>query len=459
MDVEVYYAGQRSGTIPYMSVPAFRLFCKQNGFQLRWDAEQKRIELDSGLKGRVCVLAVGKAGKDASYECEILNRVQAFLSEYGAEVVIGEPAKILKKDVAIRFSVKEIRASFSPKLIVFRSENESRRTLVDCLHHELKQTGINCVVKLLREARSASSGIAVQFQLPQGTDEQQRKAYAECIAFFLASGILHYFLTGLRISPLSYLSRHLLKAFGGRAAAEEADSADAAKNAGEETDAYSAAGVNEQQEAAPTEPLETEAALGAQTIDVQPDPDTAEARTDEAEPQVTVQEAVPLAETFRQAEARRLEAEVFFDYTVLRSDVENRPFLLIGNICVKNTGTEALYNPVVCLRADPPDSIKMGGQILPPNLVETLAVQSSAGIKGWRYLENDWFTQAKERGEYWMAPIHPVRIEPNTTEMFQNFQFSVTKPETGNTVTVEGYVFFQEQGLQFAANNRIALSL
>lgn len=58
-----------------------------------------------------------------------------------------------------------------------------------------------------------------------------------------------------------------------------------------------------------------------------------------------------------------------------------------------------------------------------------------------------------------MAPIHPVRIEPNTTEMFQNFQFSVTKPETGNTVTVEGYVFFQEQGLQFAANNRIALSL
>ncbi|MCG6199589.1 hypothetical protein H1215_20750, partial [Anoxybacillus sp. LAT_38] len=151
--VEVYYAGQRSGTMPYTSVPAFRLFCKQNGFQIRWDAEQKRIDLDSGLRGKVCVLTAGGAGKDASYEWEIVN---------------GEQAKILKKDVAIRFSVKEIRASVPPKLIVFRSENESRRTLIDCLHHELKQTGMTCVVKLQREARSASSGIAIQFQLPQG---------------------------------------------------------------------------------------------------------------------------------------------------------------------------------------------------------------------------------------------------------------------------------------------------
>lgn len=458
MDVEVYYAGQRSGTMPYTSVPAFRLFCKQNGFQIRWDAEQKRIDLDSGLRGKVCVLAAGGAGKDASYEWEIVNRVQAFLSDYGAEIVMGEPAKILKKDVAIRFSVKEIRASVPPKLIVFRSENESRRTLIDCLHHELKQTGMTCVVKLQREARSASSGIAIQFQLPQGTDAEQRKAYGESIAFYLSSGILHYFLTGLRISPLSYLSLHLLKAFGGGAAADDADSADVADSAAEETAAYSG-GTSEQQEAAPTEPAETEAALAAQTTEAQPDHDTAAAGTDEAEPEASLQGAGPLLETFRQAEASRLEAEVFFDYTVLRSDVENRPFLLIGNICVKNTGTEALYNPVVCLRADPADSIKMGGQILPPNLVETLGVQSSAGIKGWRYLEDDWFTQAKERGEYWMGPIHPVRIEPKATETFQNFQFSVVKPETGNTVTVEGYVFFQEQGLQFAANNRIALSL
>jgi hypothetical protein len=452
MDVEVYYGGQRSGTMPYTALPAFRLFCKQNGFQIKWDAKHKRIDLDSGLKGKRCVLTAGGAGKGTSYEWEIVNRVQKFLSDYGAEIVMGEQSKIPKNDVAIRFSVKETRASVTPKLILFRNENESRRTLIDCLHKELKHTGMACVEKLQREPRSSSTVIAIQFQLPQGTDAGLRKAYGEKIAFYLSSGILHYFQAGQRISPLSYLSPHLLKAFFGGVVADAADTPVAADKA-----AYSG-GAIEQHEAASTEPAENGVASSAQKTEAEPDHETAAIGTEEAEQEASPQAAGALPESSRQSEESRLEAEVFFDYTVLRSDVENRPFLLIGNICVKNTGTQALFNPVVCLRADPADSIKMGGQILPPNLVETLGVQSPAGIKGWRYLEDDWFTQAKERGEYWMCPIHPVRIEPKATESFQNFQISVGKPETGNTVTVEGYVFFQEQGLQCAANNRIALS-
>jgi len=100
----------------------------------------------------------------------------------------------------------------------------------------------------------------------------------------------------------------------------------------------------------------------------------------------------------------------------------------------------------------------MGGQILPPKLVETMAVQGMNGLKGWRYLEDDWFTQAMERGEYWIAPIAPVTIAPKATESFQNFQISFLKQDAGKAVIVEGVVVCNNQEVQFSANNRIAVS-
>jgi hypothetical protein len=168
--------------------------------------------------------------------------------------------------------------------------------------------------------------------------------------------------------------------------------------------------------------------------------------------------AVPQAVHASVQVEKRVEAEVFFDYTLIHSDSSERPFLLIGTLQVKNTGTEALSNPIVCLRVTPPDSIKMGGQILPPKLVETLAIQDSGGMKGWRYLDDDWFSQAQERGEYWIAPIQPVLIEPKSTEAFQNFQISFLKQPSGQAVMVEGVVLCNNQEVNFSSNNRIAIS-
>lgn len=436
MDVEVYYGGQRGGTMPYTVLPAFRLFCKQNGFQIKWDAKNKRIDLDSGLKGKICVLAPGGTAGETSYEGEILGKVHRFLSDFGIEVVLVEKKSDIPKDrdVAIRLSAKELRTAVKPKLELFQSEDEKRKSLINSLHAELKHTGITCVLKAQKEIRSVHSFLAIQLQLPKDTDASRRKAYGEKIAFYLASGILRYFQAAQQILPISYLPPHILKEFFGSVLTDQAGTLQL--------------GHKDEQEQEQEQVLELE----------QEHHQSEQTEPGNEDQEGPLEETALLDEEKQTPAEKRLEAEVFFDYTLFHSDVEHRPFLLMGNLYVKNTGTEDLINPIVCLRVSPVDSIKLGGQILPPNLVETMGVQSSSGIKGWRYLEDDWFSQAQERGEYWIAPIQPISISPKATEPFQNFQISIKKPETGNIVTVEGVVLFNDQEIHFPANNRIAIS-
>jgi hypothetical protein len=300
----------------------------------------------------------------------------------------------------------------------------------------LKHTGIACVLKTQKETRSVQSFLTMQLLLPKDTDASRRKVYGEKIAFYLASGILRYFQTAQQIYPISYLPMNVIKDFLGSTLLDRSRTYQLGHDEGEEQER---AQVEEQ-----TQTLEIH-----QSVQIEPE--------NEEQNDLT-EETVSLAEINQAPAEKRLEAEVFFDYTLFHSDLEHRPFLLMGNLYVKNTGTEDLINPIVCLRVSPIESIKLGGQILPPNLVETMGVQSSSGIKGWRYLDDDWFSQAQERGEYWIAPIQPILISPKATEPFQNFQISIKKPENGSTVTVEGVVLFNEQEVHFPANNRIAIS-
>lgn len=503
MDVEVYYSGQRGGTMPYAALPAFRLFCKQNGFQLKWDSKNKRIDLDSGLKGKVCVLFTGKSTTETSYEWDVLGRVQKFVSDYGMEVVLAQNNIALAKntDIAIRFSIKELRLLEKPRLVLFQAEDEKRRELIRCLQAELKQTGIPCHVKGGKEAKPTSAIVHLQLQIPKHTEIFKRKAYGEKIAFYLASGILGYLQEGMQIQPLAYLPPNLLRVFFGsvlantQIASEQTDlekqsvpplasgvedvreeyeqfielETEVAEEIAEEADSNEEADLHIDKEneldlgdeQAPEGEMEAkdDDAHSVESIQVVPVVEVVQEAVETAE---TVEQPIqleqPLQPVLVQPIETRIEAEVFFDYTLIHSDSEEKPYLLIGTLQVKNTGTEELYNPIVCLRVTPADSIKMGGQILPPKLVETMAVQGMNGLKGWRYLEDDWFTQAMERGEYWIAPIAPVSIAPKATESFQNFQISFLKQDAGKAVIVEGVVVCNNQEVQFSANNRIAVS-
>ncbi|ELK40401.1 hypothetical protein D478_19374 [Brevibacillus agri BAB-2500] len=501
MDVEVYYSGQRGGTMPYAALPAFRLFCKQNGFQLKWDPKQKRIDLDSGLKGKVCVLFTGSSATEAAYEWEVLGKVQRFVSDYGMEVVLTKNNLALAKntDIAIRFSMKELRLLEKPRLVLYPHENERQRELIRCMQAELKQTGIPCQQKVSKGSKQTSGIVHIQLQIPLHTEVHRRRTYGEKIAFYLASGILEYMQSGLRIQPLAYLPPNILKLFYSSVwTTEESRAADSTTLADAEAELLDEVELlldrpeaHEDERDGKEESEQQEAALLAvenegeeratQAVAGQADAGTVE-QAEAAQQAGAVEQAgaAQQAGTVQvlQAEATapipieattsdqpqepstepRTAAEVFFDYTLIHSDSAEKPYLLIGTLQVKNTGTEVLYNPIVCLRVTPADSIKMGGQILPPKLVETLAVQGSNGLKGWRYLDDDWFAQAMERGEYWIAPIQPVVIPPQSAESFQNFQVSFLKQESGKAIVVEGIVLCNDQSVHFSANNRIAVS-
>jgi hypothetical protein len=150
-------------------------------------------------------------------------------------------------------------------------------------------------------------------------------------------------------------------------------------------------------------------------------------------------------------------AEVFFDYTAILTDKDENEWLILGNLCIKNTGNKVLRNPQVLLRLTPSNALNLGGQILPPNVVDTLGVQSSEGSKGWMYLDEDWLKKGHEKGEYRIGPIQPLEILPEEMEM-HSLQISIIKSRVRGAVTVEGFVYFEEQGYQCIANNRIALS-
>ncbi|MGG4441551.1 hypothetical protein [Brevibacillus fortis] len=455
MDVEVYYSGQRGGTMPYAALPAFRLFCKQNGFQLNWDSTNKRVDLDSGLKGKVCVLFTGISSGATAYEWEVLGNVQKFLSDSGMEVVLSQNNSALAKntDVAIRFSLKEMRTLEKPRLIFFQSEDEKRQDLVKCLRTEMQQSGIPCHYKVLKNQKQPSI-VHIQLQLPLYTDVNNRKVYAEKIALHLASGVLEYFQNGLHIQPMAFLPPNILKLFYSTMLLT---SDKESKQVADEKPLAEEQSTIQESDQPTNEASDSNSELSSEA--------NSEADSEREELLILAEEELleqvvtihPVEEVPEHVDLRT-SAEVYFDYTLIHSESIEKPYLLIGTLQVKNTGNVELNNPIVCLRVSPVDSIKMGGQVLPPKLVETMAVQGTSGLKGWKYLEDDWFAQAMERGEYWIAPIQPVSIPPESTEAFQNFQISFMKQEAGKGIVVEGVVLCNDQTVHFSANNRIAVS-
>lgn len=153
--------------------------------------------------------------------------------------------------------------------------------------------------------------------------------------------------------------------------------------------------------------------------------------------------------------------EAIFDYQVIIPSEEDDQYLIIGNLYLKNSGNGILVNPHICLQVTPKEKVKLKGQIIPPNMVDTVGVQSNSfdSATGWRYKEDDWIQQAKEKGEYHIVPIQQMILPPGVTQIFQNFQISVPKCDSDETITVTASINCNDGKLKFPTNNRIILSL
>jgi len=385
----VFWDGQACGTIPFAMLPALRLFCEENGIAFRWETEPSRVDLRSGLAGNICVLIWGdhpSATADAQQlEREMLLQLQQFLVHAGIGVVFSSSASVAPlAQFAVQITARLDESTAEPHALLYTNERDRRRSLVDVLERELKQAD------LLTRVESRPSGAALSVTeiaccLPASMPPTARKQFAQTCVLAVASGLIRFFLQEARVSIWACLKPALMNWLTG----SSAPAPPAAKTAGERT-----------------------------------------ASTDG--------HAAPARQPGTWA------AEVFFDYTVIRSELEHQPLIVRGNLYIKNTGQAILTNPVICLRIDPPDNAQLSGQMLPAHMVETLGIQGADGVKGWRLLKPEELAQEKRPGEHWIAPVHPVHIAPHTVFPFQNFQLSVrtTGHGRGGYVTVEGAVFF-----------------
>jgi hypothetical protein len=409
MDIKVEVGDKGAGTIPYESLPAFTYLFRELGFDVQPDTENQKVQLCSALHGKRIVISSDYDVKYNTFRKHLLERkvleyIQTFLSACGAKVIImDEKKKSEKSDFHVYFSLFEIPVIKEPILELIHNSKSGNKKLLDIFHYECTRTGTK--FKSNEVVRSSNNPfINIQIMYPVITDEDFWGKLGERYAMSITIGILARFLES---SPLSVLSLIPIEIFSNMFVHSE--------NTGLHL-----------------------------------------------EPAMQKEKKLPEKRKFllkKPTITKRKEAEVFLDYHIFIEELEERNKIkLIGNLHIKNIGTEVLRNPVICLRSSPSESIKISGQILPPNVADTLGVMKNEETKGWKYMNDEWFEEM-EKGETWICPIQSKNINPRQTESLTNLQISVLQPEENSNIRVEAFVFFKEQDLEISSSNQISLLL
>jgi hypothetical protein len=408
MDVDIYQNGEKKGRIAYSSLLFYQLLCQQVGFRTRWDPRERKLHLDAGLQNRKVYLASDPEEKDLPY---IMEKTEVLLAGTGVDFLRlkGNASPSDQGDVFLYVALERIQSE-TLQVHILHTPGPRGQKWARAFGKEFRMGGFTVRVKRHPKQRSPLPVVELRCQLPEGKNREEE--VRERIAFILASALFRGLTGDHPLAALPYLSFESLYHF-------------LPYPTNNKTEEVPKAGMV--------------AAVGDADLAASQKPDALEES---------------------QLPAQTRQAEVYFDYQLIIPESEESPYLVLGNMLIKNTGSEDLLNPVICLQATPANGVRVKGRIVPPKMVDTLGVQSVDGnsTSGWQYMESDWFQQAKERGEYWIRPIRPLRISPGETEIFSNFQINILKPEKGGTVTVQGVVFFNDKDLRFPSNNRVTIS-
>ncbi|WP_211241940.1 hypothetical protein [Ectobacillus panaciterrae] len=334
-------------------------------------------------------------------EWKILEHIQKFLSGCGAKVIMkNDQAVSVKADLHVKLSLLEFPSIKEPILELTHDSTSMNQNWLNLFRNECWKLGTK--FNSNQEVNQLVPYVRVQLKYPEINDELFWNRFGENCAIIVAMGILAR-LQGN--SPLSFLSNVSFENF----------------------------------------PI----LFGASSSKKQMNDSLKKVKKDVLDDQkLTIEKPSKIIR----------EAEVFFDYRLLIDKSDNKKIKVLGNLHIKNIGTEVLRNPVICLRSTSEESIKITGQILPPNVAETFGVMSNEGPKGWKYMNEDWFEQTM-KGETWICPIQQMNIYPQQIESLSNLQINIFNLEEQESILVEAFVFFKEQGLEFAANNRVSISL
>jgi len=153
-------------------------------------------------------------------------------------------------------------------------------------------------------------------------------------------------------------------------------------------------------------------------------------------------------------------AEIFFNYTLIppRFSDNHSEFLINATLFIKNTGTVELINPIICIKVPQQQNIQLQGQILPPKMVQSLAILGTGGKKGWKYVYDDWREKIKLNGEYWITPIQELHIPPGESATLSDFKFVINEAKENSSCIIQAFVYFNESKYKYSSNNFISIS-
>lgn len=146
----------------------------------------------------------------------------------------------------------------------------------------------------------------------------------------------------------------------------------------------------------------------------------------------------------------------FFHYATFLNEK-----MILGNFIVENTGNIPLSSPVICLRISPKEAGKINGKIRFPNekkekTTASLQVYDDLAMEQWTWLDENWYKNVNEKGEYWLKASHVTTLWPNEQLRFTNFEFTLNEGQFSR-VTIDGYVYFPELPEGIRALNQITI--
>lgn len=147
----------------------------------------------------------------------------------------------------------------------------------------------------------------------------------------------------------------------------------------------------------------------------------------------------------------------WFSYAVMLSDMDEdeREVNVIGNLIIKNTGTETLNNPMICIRTKPPQGVRLGGKI--GSVAHTALMIDGTNTEAWHYIDDNWKEKSIETGEHWLKPNNCRQLKPGDNLTFANeLRISTTNEE--KFVIVEGFLYCDEIKNGIAALNNITVN-
>ncbi len=392
------YLGETIQTLPLDSLVLYRIASEKNGFYTSWDANTQTLHLSSNGSSKKISIITSHHSVDSELTNQFKEQFIHFMDYLPMECLIGKETH--DTDLTVQVNT-EYKAITYPRVFISYNMNQNAFDKAYKTYHKDLETQIDVTYQPIRNSFDKMK-IQVHLELPKFDEEPDIDLSS--LAMFLSTAITHNFVReteGFHTLSIHFLS-NILK-------------------------------------------LEEETTSSTINDDKQQVED---------HPHLDQTEPVTSANT----EEEFVDLDVYFNYT-LHPVREKEQYTAYGELIIRNRGNVDAHNPVICLKVTPVDRVDLGGQILPPDMADLLGVNSSDGLKGWKYIDKDWLTKAKDQGEYWISPIDFTEIPIDETITLPNLQFTIKPHEQEQErVVIKAAVYFHDVDQPFVSQNAISIS-